>query len=87
MQGPPEALPLPAGPKVVLTSEGGADPPGGMSTMGVGGKSVQGLHWVGPVPPPPSGLPPVARLPPVALPPPPRRRSRRRSRSPSAQPA
>src|SRR5450755_4127802 len=65
--GPPDALPLPAGPKVVLTSAGGADPPGGMSTIGVGGKSVQGLHWVGPVPPPPSALPPVAPLPPVAL--------------------
>src|SRR5438552_2080333 len=70
MQGPPVALPLPAGPNVVLTSEGGAEPPGGTSMMGVGGKSVQGLHSVGPVPPPPSGLPPVARRPPVALLPP-----------------
>src|SRR3954465_564944 len=69
MQGPPVALPLPAGPKVVLTSDGGADPPGGVSRMGGGGKSGQGWHGVAPAPPPPSGLPPVARLPPVALPP------------------
>ncbi len=73
-QGPPLALPLPAGPNVVLTSVGGTPPSTCMSTIGVGGKSVQGSHCVGPLPPrpPPSTapLPPVARLPPVAPTPP-----------------